>query len=63
LKAYKEAFLNLLYKFPPQTLEHKTNNHDLEKEQVGPIRQTTGLEEEPPTKPMEMRNGSMMEVV
>jgi len=35
----------------------------LEKEQVGPIRQTTMLEEEPPTEPMEMKGSSMMEVV
>jgi hypothetical protein len=35
----------------------------LEKEQASPSGQTTGLEEEPPTIPMEMRGGSMTEVV
>jgi hypothetical protein len=62
LKAYK-AFLNFLYKSPPQTLEYKIDSHDLEKEQASPSGQTTGLEEEPPTVPMEMKGGSMTEVV
>jgi hypothetical protein len=63
LKAYKDTFLNFLYKFPPQTLEYKIDNHDLEKEQASPSGQTIGLEEEPPTVLMEMRGGSMTKVV
>ncbi len=35
----------------------------MEKEQASPSGQTIGLEEEPPTVPMEMRGGNMMEFV
>jgi len=34
VKAYKEASLNFLYEFPPQTLKYKTNSLNFDVKQV-----------------------------